>query len=78
MDRKFARWAATHLRETFKAIITDVNKAVIARLDDTIQGARLFIMDDDVELLERVEVMLVEVDLPSARIYARVTKRLDP
>lgn len=78
MDRKFARWAATHLRETFKAIITDVNKAIIARLDDTIQGARLFIMDDDVELLERVEVMIVEVDLPSARIYARVTKRLDP
>jgi ribonuclease R len=79
MDRKFARWAAQHNGERFRAIITDVGgKNIIARLDDTIQGARLFVMNEDVELLERVEVVIVESDIASARITAKITKRLDP
>ncbi len=77
MDRKFARWAALNVGERFHAIVTDVNKTVIARLDDEIKGARLFLLDEDVELLERVEIMIVEADIASARIHARVTKRLD-
>ena len=79
MDRKFARWAAANNGERFRAIITDVSgKNTIARLDDAIQGARLFLMDEDVELLERVEVMIIESDIASARITAKITKRLDP
>ena len=79
MDRKFARWAAANNGERFRAIITDVSgKNIIARLDDVIQGARLFVMDADVELLERVEVMIIESDIATARITVRITKRLDP
>jgi len=79
MDRKFARWAAQNNGERFRAIITDVSgKNTIARLDDVIQGARLFVMDEDVELLERVEVMIIESDIATARITAKITKRLDP
>ena len=79
MDRKFARWAAQNSGERFRAIITDVSgKNTIARLDDVIQGARLFVMDEDVELLERVEVMIIESDIATAKITAKITKRLDP
>lgn len=79
MDRKFARWAAANNGNRFRAIITDVSgKNIIARLDDVIKGARLFLLDEDAQLLERVEVMIVESDIPSARIFAKITKRLDP
>ncbi len=79
MDRKFARWAAANNGNRFRAIITDVGgKNIIARLDDVVKGARLFLLDEDAQLLERVEVMIVESDIPSARIFAKITKRLDP
>ena len=78
MDRKFARWAALHVGEDFEAIISDVGKNVIGKLDDKLKGARLFVMDDDVELLERVKVKIVEADIAGARIFVRVSGRLDP
>lgn len=78
MDRKFARWANEHLNEEFNAIITDVGRNVIAKLDDKLKGARLFIYDDDVELLERVKVKLTSADIAKATITAKVTQRLDP
>ena len=74
MDRKYARWAALHVGEDFKAIITGVQKSVIAKLDDEIKGARLFLLDDDLELFEQVLVKIIEVDIPSSKIYAKVIK----
>jgi len=78
MDRKFARWGERHLGKAFKAVVTDVEKALIARLDDVVQGARIFIINDEAELLERVEITLVEADIASAKLFGRITKRLDP
>lgn len=77
MDRKFARWAALNIGQRFHAIVTDINKTIIARLDDEKKGARLFLLDEDVDLLQRVEVMIVEADIANARIYAKVTKHLE-
>ena len=75
MDRKYARWAAKHLGENFKAIVTSVDRNSIAKLDDEIKGARLFLLDDNLELFERVLVKIVEADIPSSKIYAKVVKR---
>lgn len=75
MDRKYARWAEQHKGEDFEAIVTSVDRTVIAKLDDEIKGARLFLLDTDLELFERVLVKIVEADIPSAKIYAKVVKR---
>ena len=75
MDRKYARWAALHVGEDFEAIVTGVNKSVIAKLDDKIKGARLFLLDENLELFEKVLVRIVEADIPTSKIYAKVIKR---
>ncbi len=75
MDRKYARWAASHVGDDFEAIVTAVQKSTIAKLDDEIKGARLFLLDDNLELFERVLVKIVEADIPTSRIYAKVLKR---
>ncbi len=75
MDRKYARWAYLHVGEDFEAIVTGVDRSVIAKLDDEIKGARLFLLDDNLELFERVLVKIVEADIPSSKIYAKVIKR---
>lgn len=75
MDRKYARWAEQHKGEDFEAIVTSVDRTVIAKLDEEIKGARLFLLDTDLELFERVLVKIVEADIPSAKIYAKVVKR---
>jgi len=75
MDRKFARWADLHVSEDFKAIITTVGKNTIAKLDDTIKGARLFVLDDNLELFERIIVKIIEADIISGKIYVKMVKR---
>jgi len=75
MDRKYARWASVHVGEDFEAIVTTIEKSVTAKLDDEIKGARFFLLDDDLELFERVLVKIVEADIPTSKIYAKVVKR---
>ena len=74
MDRKYARWAALHVGEDFEAIVTGVQRSAIAKLDDEIKGARLFLLDDNVELFQKVLVKIIEADIPSSKIYAKVIK----
>jgi ribonuclease R len=75
MDRKFARWANEHIGEDFKAIITDNERTILAKLDDDIKGARLFLLDSDADLFERVIVKFVEANIATARIYAKIVRR---
>lgn len=78
MDRKFARYMAEHIGENFKAIVVEAEQTPIAKLNDTIKGARIFLLDDDdVQLLQRIEVKIVESNIATARIYARVTRTFD-
>jgi len=72
MDRKFARWAELHVGEDFEAIITAVGKNTIAKLDDEIKGARLFVLDDDIELFKRVLIKIVEADIVTCKIFVKV------
>ncbi|PID48327.1 MAG: ribonuclease R [Proteobacteria bacterium] len=76
MDRKFARWASENLGQEFKAIISDIGNTPLAKLDDELKGARLFVIDKDVELLERVMVKIIQSDIASTKILVKITKRL--
>jgi len=77
MDRKFARWAFEKVGEDVKAIVTEVTKNPIAKLDDEIVGARIFLLDDEAELFERVMVKIVEADIATGRIFAKIVGRID-
>jgi ribonuclease R len=75
MDRKFARWAALHVKENFICKITEVGKTSIAMLDDQLKGARIFLIDDDLELFEKVKVQIIRSDVMSAKIIGKIVKR---
>jgi len=77
MDRKFARWAKLNLNKTFQAIIIENSGINIARLDDVIKGADIIISGKSVNLLQRVEVMIVDVDVVMAKIFGKITKILE-
>ena len=77
MDRKFARYMAEHVGENFKAIVVDAEQNPIAKLEDTLKGARIFLLDKEVSLLQRIEVKIVESNIATTKIYARITRYLD-
>jgi len=77
MDRKFARNMSLHVGDNFKAIVVETEQNPIAKLDDELKGARIFLLDNDVHLLQRIEVKIVESNIATARIYARVTRSFD-
>lgn len=77
MDRKFARWANGEIGKSFKSIVTDSGKNGIARLDDEIKGARIFLLNENAPLLKRVLVKIVSVDIAMAKIYGRVVEVLN-
>ncbi len=73
MDRKYARYALNHIGESFLATVTDTNRSPIVHFEEgLLKGARAFLIDGDVELLEKVKVEIVESYLTSARIIATV------
>ena len=74
MDRKFARWALLHIGETYQAMVTSSERTPIAKLDDEIKGARLFLSDYNVKLFQKIRICITEVDIPSARIFAKVVQ----
>ena len=76
MDRKYARYLHAHVGDDFKAIVTDTDRNPIVKLEDEIVGARIFLLDNDVELFEKVLVKIVEVDIATTKVYAKIVKRL--
>jgi len=72
MDRKFARWAYERVGENVKAIVTDVTKNPIAKLDDEIVGARIFLLDDEADLFDKVTIKIVEADIATSRIWGKI------
>ena len=77
MDRKFARWAAKNIGNRFEAVVTDPDSTPIAQLDDKIKGARLFLPKAEVELFDRVLVEIIDVNIATTKIYAKVIEKID-
>ena len=77
MDRKYARYALVHKGELFKARITDADRTPIAHFEEgLLVGARIFLLDHEVELFEEVKVEVVESFVSSARIIGSIREWL--
>jgi len=78
MSRKFARWANENINKEFKARITATQTEIKAELHDKIEGARLNITSTgDIVLFEDVIVKIDKVDIPRAKIFASIVKKVD-
>ncbi len=78
MARKYARWANENLGREFQAKITATDPELRADLHDEIVGAKLQLTaHDNFVLFEDVIVRLDKVDIPRARIFATVVRRVD-
>ncbi len=75
-DRKFARWAATHLGETFEAEIVEVEESAKAVLLGEIKGVTVHLKGDNVMLFDRVRVRINEVNIPQAIIMVEFVEKL--
>lgn len=80
IDRKFVRWAEQNIGKSFRAIVTDVDdegfKDTIAKIEDDIKGARVF-MDPESEahLFEEIDAEIIDVNIATTKIYAKKAKR---
>ena len=77
MDRKFARWAKEHIGQRFNAYISENQNVAVARLDDEIKGARIFLGAYCVNLLQKVIVEITDVNIATAEIFGKVVKKID-
>nr|MCH9812941.1 RNB domain-containing ribonuclease [Campylobacterota bacterium] len=76
MDRKYARWAKEHEGEIVSATIVDTDRIAIAQFDDgVLKGARVFLVDSDVELFEKVKVEIIEAHVTTAKIIGSIVER---
>ena len=79
IDRKFVRWAEQNIGESFRAIVTDVDdegfKDTIAKIEDEIKGARVFMdPEDEAVLFEEIEAEIIDVNIATTKIYAKALK----
>lgn len=75
-DRKFARWAATHMGELFEAEIVEVEESAKAVLLGEIKGVTVHLRGDNVMLFDRVRVKINEVNIPQAIIMVEFVEKL--
>jgi ribonuclease R len=73
-DRKFARWANERIGKIVKAVIIDINEPLIARIEDEITGARIFLKRAKVTLFEKVNVKIVNVNIATTKIKGEIIK----
>lgn len=77
MDRKFARWAKKNIGNRFKARIEATDPYLIAKLNDEITGATLYVKSQiPVVLFDDVEVIIEEVDIATTKISTSVIQKI--
>ncbi len=79
IDRKFARWAEQNIGKSFHAIVTDIDedgfKDTIAKIEDKIKGARVFMdPEEEVALFDEITAEIVDVNIATTKIYAKKEK----
>ena len=77
MDRKFARWAKERIGQRFSAYISENQNVAVARLDDEIKGARIFLGAYCANLLQKVIVEITDANIATAEIFGKVVKKID-
>lgn len=77
MARKFARWAQKNIDKTFRAKVISTDIELKAELNDEIKGATLYITSkENLILFEDIVVQIEKVDIPKAKIYAKVVSKI--
>ncbi len=72
-DRKYARWAKEHIGDEIPALIVENDKVSIAKFNEGVMiGARVFLIDSDVELFGQVKVKILESHITSAKIIGTI------
>jgi len=74
-DRKFARWADENIGRVVKAVVIDTKSPPIAKIEDEIVGARIFLKRDDVRLLEKIDVKIVKVNIATTKIKGEIVEQ---
>ena len=71
-DRKFARWASENIGTQIEGIVTDTDKSPIVKTTFPFAGARVFLRSYpyDIQLFDEVTIVVEEVNLLTAKIYA--------
>lgn len=77
MDRKFARWASEHIGQHFRAYVSENQNILIAKLDDEIKGARIFLGGYSANLLQKLIIEITDVNIATAEIFGKVVKKID-
>ena len=71
-DRKFARWADENIGKVVKAVVVDTKSPPIAKIEDEIVGARIFLKKDNVSLLQKVDVKIISVNIATTKIKGEI------
>ncbi len=74
MDRKYARWARAHLQEEVEGVITDAERVPVAITKAPIVGARIFLIDQELQLFQKVKIQLLEAHITTAKIIGKATQ----
>ena len=67
-NRKFARWAKENIGNTFLGTVVDIEKTTIAKLNDKIVGARIFLEQGDYKLFDKIKIEITDVNIATAKI----------
>jgi len=71
-DRKFARWADENIGKIVKAVVIDTKSPPIAKIEDEIVGARIFLKKDNVTLLQKIDVKIISSNIATTKIKGEV------
>jgi len=75
-DRKYARWAKEHEGELLSAVVVETDRTPIAKVEEGIMnGARVFLIDNDTELFEHVRVEILEAHITTGKIIGTIRER---
>lgn len=77
-ERKFARWAATVIGQTFKARVMHTEDQIRAEIHDVITGAQVNVASQfGLMLFDDIVVKIENVDLATAKISASFVSRIE-
>ena len=73
-DRKFARWADENIGKVVKAVVVDTKSPPITKIEDEIVGARIFLKQDNVSLLEKLDVKIISSNIATTKIKGEIVE----
>jgi len=73
-DRKFARWAEKRIGKIVKAVVIDTKEPPIAKIEDEIIGARIFLKRAKVELFQKIDVKIINVNIATTKIKGEIVE----